>query len=393
MIIVTDKSKCCGCTACMSACLKRCIKMDPDEEGFLYPKVDLETCTNCGVCEKVCPILNPGEVSLGNPVSFTIQNKNDIVLKASTSGGFFQTLCDYTIHQNGYVVGVEFDEQFKVVHKIAETMDESKNFMGSKYVQSDLTDIFCRVKKLLDKGRLVTFSGTPCQVAGLKSCLRKDYHNLITVDLVCRSVPSPKLWSKYLDYQRNRYHSEVKSIQCRSKRYGYHNGSLVIQFTNGKQYSGSNRVDLYGKAFHHDVCSRPSCYNCKFKTVSRCSDFTIFDCWHPELLAKGLHDNNKGYTNVLIHSAKGLKIFETKLKIAFASFQTDVKEVLKFTGEMAEKPIAMLEARKYFYEILEEKPFQETMQQFVTVSAKDKLVEGLKPILYKIGILDKRSKR
>ncbi len=387
MIIITDKSKCCGCTACANVCPKQCIKMVPDYEGFLYPEVDNSRCVNCESCNQICPILGEAKISPILPVSFAVQNRNIETLLASTSGGFFEVLCKYTILKGGCAVGVAFDENFKVVHKIANTLDEAQAFMGSKYVQSDLSDIFSIVKKMLNEGKFMTFSGTPCQVVGLKSYLQSDYENLITVDLICRSIPSPKFWMKYLDFQRKQYHSEIKSVQCRNKTYGYHNGSLVIQFADGRKYSGSNRVDLYAKSFHQDVCSRLSCYACKFKTISRWSDFTISDCWHPEELVDGLGDNNKGYTNVFIHSRKGIELFNTKLKDSFESHQTKLSKALKFTGEMAEKSIKKPKKRENFYRLLDELPFDAAVHKFVKVSVKDKVIEKIKSVLNKTGIL------
>lgn len=393
MITIEDKIKCCGCTACANVCPNHCIEMNPDFEGFVYPVADVSKCVNCNLCKKVCPILNGIKITSTMPVGIFMQNKDKDALKNSTSGGFFDVLCKYATDKGGYIVGVMYDEHFMTIHNIAETYEESFAFRGSKYAQSKLGDIFSKVKYLLDNSKLVVFSGTPCQVAGLKSFLRKEYEKLITVDLVCRSIPSPLLWQKYLDWQKKQYHSDIDSVNCRSKTYGYHSGSLVIRFKNGKKYSGSNRIDLYMKSFHRNVCSRPSCYECKFKTISRCSDFTMFDCWYPEKLTGGFEkDNDKGYTNVFIHTQRGTAIFD-KVRDRIHYYSIEISEALNFTGEMMEKSIYKPAERDIFYKKLESDQFEKAINRFVSVSWKDTFFEYFKSILAKSGLIYSIKKR
>lgn len=208
MIKITDKSRCCGCESCRSVCPKKCISMKADKEGFLYPEVDLSQCVDCKLCEKVCPVLHPALLDRKPKVFAGINNDIKIRLQSS-SGGIFTLLAEQILHKGGIVFGACFDEHWNVVHSYTDTIEGLEHFRGSKYVQSYVGDSFVQVKKFLDEGREVLFSGTPCQIAGLKNFLRKPYHNLLTVDVVCHGVPSPKVWQSYL-YESgcNAYHSK-----------------------------------------------------------------------------------------------------------------------------------------------------------------------------------------
>ena len=198
MIQILDKSQCCGCTACVSICPKQCITMREDEEGFLYPVVDSSHCIDCNLCKKVCPELYPKEMREPLHV-YAAKHKNEQVRLASSSGGIFTLLAEKIIDEGGVVFGVRFNNNWDVVHDYTETMEGLAVFRGSKYVQSYMGDCYLKAKSFLEQGRKVMFTGTPCQIAGLKNFLRKDYDNLLTVDVVCHGVPSPKVWQVYLD--------------------------------------------------------------------------------------------------------------------------------------------------------------------------------------------------
>ena len=201
MIQINDKSKCCGCTACMSICPLKCISMTSDEEGFLYPSVDKNKCVQCGACDKVCPIQNVVEEIPFEQKAYIVRNKNREIKKASAAGGFFYNLGSYVIKSGGVVCGVVLDEAFHAVHISTDSEEDLIRFAGSKYMQSVVGNkTFAYIKTNLDKGKQVLFSGTPCQVEGLLSFLKADYSNLITVDIVCHSVPSPMIFDKYLEY-------------------------------------------------------------------------------------------------------------------------------------------------------------------------------------------------
>lgn len=385
MIRIDKKEDCAGCTACYSICPKKCIEMKPDEEGFLYPEVDMEQCIDCHLCEKVCPVQQkkPEE---GKPEGYVCRSKDPGTVAASTSGGMFTPISRFVIEQGGVIFGVGFGKDWSVRHKMAESLDEAGEFRGSKYVQSHLGNTFQKVKKNLEEGRTVCFSGTPCQVAGLKAYLKKDYENLITVDVVCHGTPSPKLWKKYADYQQKKNRSGLKSVNFRAKTYGYHSGSMELQFENGKKYKGSARTDYMLKSFFKEISSRPSCYQCAFKTVSRPSDLTLFDAWHVSALAPGLKDDDRGYTNVLVHTEKGKKLLET-IQGELELYPADAERMIELDGIMVKNSAKPHPKRNAFMKDLNSLPVSVLVQKYLPVSRKDRVIERMKTLIYRCGLI------
>ena len=192
MIQIEKKQNCCGCTACYNICPKKAIIMLPDEEGFLYPKVDMQRCINCGLCEKVCPILHKVD-HLENTEGYILRNKDANIVKESTSGGAFTAFAVHFFKQGGVVFGTGYDDNMRVICKLASKSVDLKEMRGSKFVKSDLGTVFQNVKEKLNTGTLVLFTGTPCQIAGLIAYLGKRPSNLVCIDFVCRGVPSPEL--------------------------------------------------------------------------------------------------------------------------------------------------------------------------------------------------------
>lgn len=390
MICITDneKNNCCGCTACVNICPQQAIKMVEDFEGFLYPQVDAQKCVNCGLCDKVCPILNKSNKNnIELEEAYSLRCKNREVLKSSTSGGFFTPLAEYVINKNGIVYGVGFDKNLKVCHKSAENKNDIQEFRGSKYVQSYLGEIFKNVKENLNNSKLVLFSGTPCQVEGLKRFLMRDYDNLITVDLICHGTPSPKLWKKYVEFQEKRYNSKIMQVSFRNKTYGYHSGTMKLVFENGKVYYGSARVDYMLKSFFKEISSRPSCYNCKFKSKNHISDFTIYDCWSIEKLNASIKDDDLGYTNIIVNSLKGKKILDT-IKNQFEIYPVELDKQIKYDGIMVEKSAVPNEKRAFYYLGLNENGIEKNVKTYINVTKKDYIIEKVKIILYKTKILN-----
>lgn len=376
--------KCCGCTACFAACPCAAIEMKADSEGFMYPVVDGDKCIGCGRCEKVCPVITPPEVSGGIIDCVIAQHMDGKVLSESTSGGFLDALCKHiTNNMGGYAAGVAFNEDFMPVHRIADNYADARAFRNSKYAQSDMGNVFAQVRGILDNGGTVLFIGTPCQTAGLSNFIGNDRDNLYIADLVCRSVPSPEFWRSYLDWQKKRNDSGILSVRCRSKTYGYHSGALEIGFANGKRYAGSNRVDYFMKSFHGDICSRPSCYDCPFKTLERVSDFTVFDSWSPQAASlEPFNDNDRGYSNVLIRTEKGRRILETMTDVRV--FRADADRLMAFTGGMERRSVERKPARDSFFADLNRMSFEKTVRKYVRVTLFDRVIEAMKPARYYI---------
>ncbi len=258
---------------------------------------------------------------------------------------------------------------------------------GSKYVQSNLRDCFPRIKTYLTQNRLVCFVGTPCQVEGLRTFLRKDYDNLLTVDLVCHGTPSPKLWIKYLDFQREKYKSNITCINFRNKTYGYHSGTMKIVFDNGKIYQGSARVDYYLKSFFSEIASRPICYNCPFKTVKHLSDFTIYDCWHPEKLSNEIKDDDKGYTNLIVQSEKGKRIFSF-LKDEYDLYSVSSEDAIRLDGSMVEHSAKVHPRRNEYYKDIDKLSLAELIDKYIPITPIDLFLERMKIVLYKLGVFN-----
>ncbi|MBR2240739.1 MAG: Coenzyme F420 hydrogenase/dehydrogenase, beta subunit C-terminal domain [Clostridia bacterium] len=388
MIEIQDKIECCGCTACANICPKKAISMVEDEEGFKYPKIDKKKCIDCGLCDKICPIKNQKDETNIKQDAYIVRTKKYEVLKKSTSGGFFTPLSEYVLEQNGVVYGVAYDNDMNIVHMEISDKTDIQKLIGSKYIQSDLNDIFLKVKIKLENGKLVLFSGTPCQVYGLKSFLRKEYDNLITMDLVCHGVPSKKLWNSYKFYQEKKYKSKIKQAFFRNKTYGYHSATMRLVFENGKQYDGSALVDFMLKPFFAGIALRESCYDCKFKTKNHSTDFTVFDSWHVSEIVKDLNDDDKGYTNVMVNTKKAADILELiKDKIYF--YKVDKEKIIKLDGKMVEASEIPHKNRKDFYKSIDDVGIEKTIKKYIPVKIKEKIWEKLKKYIYKIGLLKK----
>ena len=384
MITITDKSQCCGCWACENVCPKSCIRMEEDNEGFRYPKVNTEKCIECGLCEKVCPIKQPRQNDTV-PESFVVQNKNAQILRNSTSGGFYSAIANYVIEKGGVVFGAAFDENMTLRHTYSETLEGCTRFRGSKYVQSLIGDSYTQAKKFLDAGRLVVFSGTPCQVAGLYGYLRnRKYENLITVDLVCHGTPSPRLLRKYLAYHATLAKSKVVDYRSRDKYYGYDFSTATITFADAsKQYHKGKESDLMLGLYFKDLISRPSCYQCHFKTLHRISDITIFDCWDASSVSKKF--SNKGATNVFIHTEKGKAVFE-QLKSDFIWAPSNIVPIIKRDGVMIKHCVPMNTKRDDFFRDLKNCSIIEIEKKYLPKSNLKNLSAHFKPFLYKAGI-------
>lgn len=306
MIRISDKSKCCGCSACVHICPKQCVSLFLDNEGFLYPKVNASDCIDCGLCEKVCPVISQKEEKKPLETIAALSINEDIRLKSS-SGGIFTLLAENIIKQGGIVFGARFDEEWAVVIDSAKTQDEIELFRGSKYLQARIGDSYKQCKEELDKGKEVLFSGTPCQIAGLQNFLRKPYSNLLTVDFVCHGVPSPGVWKKYLEEVLNSSKKAIKDVNFRNKPEGWRKFHLTINWdeeNNTCTLSSRYSDNPYMRAFLANMILRPSCYECPAKSGRSHSDITIADFWGVENFVPEL-DDDKGVSLVLVNTDKG----------------------------------------------------------------------------------------
>ncbi len=310
---LATKEYCTGCTACVSACPKGCISMIADENGFLCPVVDENCCVACGLCERTCPIVSPLKMVEHEPKAYAAYSADESMRIESSSGGVFTEIAKAVLSEGGIVFGAAYNEQFEVVHICVDSEEDLAKLRGAKYAQSNLCGIFTDVKTKLDAGMRVLFSGTPCQVGGLKAFLSKDYPNLLTVDFVCHSVPSPMAWREYVKYRAVQDNGGAlpESINLRAKTTGWsrYQYSNWFQYSSDVSHSAKSSESLYMKLFTGGYISRESCENCQFKGYSRVSDLTIGDFWGiwdivPEM------DDNKGTSVVLVQSPHGAEFLD-----------------------------------------------------------------------------------
>lgn len=348
MIRIRDKALCCGCGACSQICPKHCIVLSQDEEGFLYPSVNEETCVDCGLCEKVCPVINQRTVHNKPQQAYAAVNKTESIRMASSSGGVFRAIADVVMRDKGVVFGAKFDDNWSVIHDCTETSDGLAAFQGSKYVQSEIRDCYQRAKIFLDQGRKVLFSGTPCQIAGLNLFLRKSYSNLVTVDLICHGVPSPRVWDEYLEEeiarQCNRKNSVlprpihekdvlVEGIVFRDKSEGWKKYSFALALSttkgSGEKIQFCSRMPLnkniYLRGFLSNLYLRPSCYNCPAKSSKSGADITLADFWNVHRVVEDF-DDNKGTSLIIVNSLKGKSLIDsTSLRIKKVDFNLAIQ--------------------------------------------------------------------
>lgn len=302
MISIIDKKDCSGCGACANICPHKCISMSYDEEGFLYPIINTEKCIDCHLCEKICPIHKPIPTSRKPLDVRAAINENETIRLQSSSGGIFSLLADYILDSGGVVVGAAYTEDWNVEHIIVSSKTELKRLRGSKYVQSQTKNIYKQVSNNLLEGKLVLFSGTPCQISGIKSFLKKEYDNLITIEIFCHGVPSTLVYQKYI--KEISKGEPISYVNMRAKPEGWKLYHFEIN-----DYSASWRNDIFMKAFLNNLILRPSCYRCKFKEGRCGSDLALGDFWGVKTVHQEL-DDDKGLSLISLNSEKGRKLYE-----------------------------------------------------------------------------------
>lgn len=312
MIQITDKTKCCGCNACAQICPKHCITMKLDNEGFLYPKVDTNTCIDCGLCEKTCPQINPTERdNRETPKVYAAYAKQDDLRMRSTSGGVATLLAEQMLKSGAYICGAVYEEKFKVKLIVTRNEDDIKRIQTSKYIQAEVGNVYSEIKTLLDKGEKVFVCTMPCQIAGLYRYLRKEYNNLYTCDLVCKGVPPHKLLRAFVKSLEEKQGSECISVWSKYKNDKMPWGRLGSQysFKNGKIIYTNGQTDKYMQLFlGTGFVVRPSCMECQFKGIPRISDISCGDFWGIRDCSK--IDADKGVTVVMLNNKKAEHLFD-----------------------------------------------------------------------------------
>lgn len=344
MINITDKNNCCGCNACGDVCPTEAISFPVDNEGFWYPEVNLDKCINCGLCEKVCPMLHTDTLRAHGqkePKVYGGYHKNITIRFDSTSGGAFSALANAMYRQGGFVSGAVFNDDWSVSNYISNNKKDLIRLRSSKYVESNAEGLYKEIKRLLAAGEKVLACGAPCQMAALRTYLGKDYENLVIVDFLCRATNSPKAYRKYLEYLEETYGGKIIYIKAKNKDHGWRSLARKVVFDSGKVYYGEGHDDPYRRGYHLNFFERPCCYDCKFKGLPRIADISLADFWGIEKMDRSL-DGNMGTSMILTNTTKGQKYLESvKNKMvlkefdAQAAFRGNYKVIM---GDCCKKP-------------------------------------------------------
>ncbi len=317
MIRIEDKSKCCGCYACYNACPKDCISMKCDEEGFIYPIINEELCVNCEMCKSVCLFLENGNEICQLPLKTYAAKAVDSELRLkSSSGGIFTCLANTIIDNDGIVFGVAMsNDNESAKHIMVSDIEELNRLRGSKYLQSHVNGSYIAIRNALKDGKMVLFSGTPCQVVGLRKFLGRNYDNLICIDVICHGVPSSELWKKYLSYIKSNIINDKSNwkISFRSKREGWMEYGQSYEYNNKVKYIPKYE-DFFLRLFLSDNCLRPSCYDCPIKKGKYMSDITLGDLWSINRVAPEMNDGI-GTSLVIVRTQKGDSLFNSQRSI------------------------------------------------------------------------------
>lgn len=318
---VCEQRLCTGCRACCQVCPQNAIEMSENEEGFLYPSINNDICNNCGLCERTCPVnsaagncgsaadgRSSGNRKLqGSPFNkaYACYSGDENIRAKSSSGGVFSMLAAKVLAEGGVVFGADFDGEFRVRHAFVESEKELDRLRRSKYVQSDIGNTFREASDFLKLGRKVMFCGTPCQIAGLKAYLGREYPALLTCDLACHGVPSPLVWRMYLEFIKDKYKSALKSVSFRDKSTGWNDSSMRIEFKNGSRYMDRVKRETFFIGFGKSIFSRKSCFDCRFRIGNTKADITLADFWGIDRQGSAEYSDNKGVSLVITHTQAG----------------------------------------------------------------------------------------
>lgn len=370
--------RCCGCRGCGQACPVGAISFHEDEEGFMQPAVDDIICINCGKCLKVCPIYHVNTFD-DKQVGYAARTIDQVEISHCSSGGLFYVYAKEILKDGGVVCGCSTNDQMMPEHTIATSMAEAKGMRGSKYVQSDMNEVYSRVCEHLTIGTSVLFTGVPCQVAGLRNFLVKDYPNLFCIDLICHGVPSRKLYREYLNWLGKKYRGTITEFEFRSKK--RHQWSLtqrvVVLQANGKQKEHllMASLDPYYNNFLEGTTYRESCYQCPYSQPKRTGDITIGDFWNVEKTHPDLFDID-GVSCALVNSEKGKRLWMLTMGKVQAT-EVPLDDIINYNGNLR-KPTKRPVVRDIIYKKVSESSFEAIPYD---LSTKSRIVDSIKNVV------------
>jgi len=381
---LVEWDKCCGCAACANKCAKQAIAMLPNEEGFLHPVVDEDLCVECKACEKVCPGIMAAKAEGNTPQAFIVQHKNDNIRYESTSGGAFTAIAEEIIRRGGVVFGASMTDELTVKHICVNTIEGLASFRNSKYVQSEIGNNYTEAKERLSQGQWVCFSGTPCQINGLYKYLGKDYDNLIAVDIVCKSVPSPLVFHKYIEFKKGQ-EGKFSDIVFRDKKRGFLYCTMAHYLTrddrkNAKDiYRRGSESDEWLRLFLSGKISRHSCMTCPYQTAQRVGDFTLGDIWET---GNSKLDDNRGTTLVHVWTKKGAEFLDN----IQGNIRLRAYPIEKSRGAVRMNTITLRPDRKKLFEdarIMEPEAF---FKRYAPYNAKVKLMQIARYTIWRLNL-------
>ena len=346
--MVCEKKECTGCFACYNICPKNAIEMYEDECGYIYPKINKDKCIECNLCRKICPARNKIELKYPQKC-YAAKSKNNEILKSSTSGGIATLLSKKIIENNGVVYGAAFTNECNVEHIRVDNIKDLSYLQGSKYVHSYINDMYKKVKEDLTDKKKVLFIGTPCQIAGLKKFLMKEYENLYLIDLICHGVPS----QKYLKDEVKRLNSDLKIDRVNFRDKKFEDFTFCINKNEKIKYSQEWQKNPYFYTFMNSITYRENCYNCKYASINRASDMTIGDFWGLNEKSKFYENRNEGVSVLLPITEKGLNLINM-IHDEIEIEERDIEEAINGNDQLRKPAIAKNETY-YFRKIYSKK--------------------------------------
>ena len=368
MIDKVSVQECAICGACFNACPVDAIRFGKAYLDFRYPEIDATRCVHCNQCEKACPVLgSKSKPEAGYHIAFAAKSNDDSVRLHSSSGGAFYELASRMLRDGGYVCGAVFDDEFHVKHILSNAKEDILRMMGSKYAQSDVGYCYREVKDVLEKGCKVLFSGCPCQVAGLRTFLGKEYPNLVLVELICHGIPSDHMLQTYIGMQERKYGAKLTKMEFRNKKKGWHNSSVRMEFENHRIYSIPYTADAYTIGFLRNITLKSSCYDCHFRNFTAGSDITLGDFWGAEVELS--EDDNKGISAILVNSGKGMDIID---RCNLALTPANVETVIKYNKNLL-CSAALSPQRSLFYASADTNGLEKAIRRYLEESTIQKL--------------------
>ena len=378
MITLKDKKDCAGCGACGAVCPKKCITMERDSLGFVYPAVDEAACVACGACERVCPVLHPEEEQPA-PLAVKALRARDEALRAeSSSGGVFTLLAREILREGGAVYGAAFDGELRVRHIRAEDEAGLAPLRGSKMIQSAAWEVYPEIRAVLKEGRKVLFTGTPCQVYGLKKYLGGDPEGLVTADLICHGVGSEEVFRRYLADQAREAGSPVKAVSFRCKQTGWRNYAVRLTLASGAVKLKPHAEDGFMRVYLRNYALRPSCYACRFKGNRRLSDLTLADAWGAERYAKEL-DDDRGLSAVVCRTQKGAELLRRAAE-GCAGAEIPAEALERWNASIVRSPLEPQNNADFVREILAA-PYRATVSRYCRTSLLKKLKRRIRALI------------